>query len=179
MNKLMIATDIHGSCHYAKLVVQKFASSNCDKLLLLGDIYYHGPRNPLPMGYDPMSVSQLLNDLGDRLLVVKGNCDSEVDQMISTFTFCDSITVSVGSTDIVATHGHVYNKDNLPPDMHNGILVYGHYHINEIVAHGNVLAVNVGSASIPKDGHHSYCIVDDSVTLYDLLDDSVIARYSL
>ncbi len=175
----MIATDIHGSYYYAKMIVDRFISSNCDKLLLLGDIYYHGPRNPLPTGYDPMAVSILLNSMGDRLVVVKGNCDSEVDQMISTFTFADTAELTVGGHSIVATHGHKYNKDNLPPRMNSGILVYGHFHINEIVPVGGVLAVNVGSASLPKDSHHSYCVVDESVTLYDLLEHTVIASQEL
>lgn len=174
----MIATDIHGSYYYAKMVVDKFYASHCDKLLLLGDIYYHGPRNPLPEGYDPMAVSQLLNALGDKLMVVKGNCDSEVDQMISTFEFQQTALLTVGANTIMATHGHKGDKNNLPQGNYD-ILAYGHYHINEIVPVGDVVAVNVGSASLPKDNHHGYCIVDEAITLYDLLDDSVLAQHKL
>lgn len=174
----MIATDIHGSYLYAKMIVDKFCASSCDKLLLLGDIYYHGPRNPLPEGYDPMAVSQLLNGLGDKLIVVQGNCDSEVDQMISTFTFLPTAEVVVGTSKLLATHGHKGDKNNLPSGDYN-VLVYGHYHINEIVPVGDVLAVNVGSASLPKDNHHGYCVVDEAITLYDLLDDSVLAQHKL
>lgn len=173
--KLMIATDIHGSLYYATKIIEIFHNTKSDKLLLLGDLYYHGPRNALPNEYNPLAVSQLLNLEKDNIIAVQGNCDAQVDQMISQFELQDSAMVSVDGIKVYATHGHIYNADNLPDGQYD-VLVYGHYHINAIVKVGNVLAVNVGSASIPKDNHHSCCFVsDNTVSLIDIDTNQVIA----
>ena len=112
--KLFVATDIHGSAYYAERVVEKFKQSGADLLVLLGDVYNHGPRNPFPKDYAPMRVAELLNSVSSKVLAIQGNCDSEVDSMISDFTFVKNNVLPLGNRKLFLTHGHVYNKDNLP-----------------------------------------------------------------
>lgn len=168
--KIFIATDIHGSAHYAEKIAEAFKKSNADQFILLGDVYNHGPRNPFPANYAPLKVAETFNALADRIVAVKGNCDSEVDQTISEFPFVAQHIICVNNRRFYFTHGHVYNKSNLPSTAQSGDLVfYGHFHINEITQNNGVICVNVGSASLPKDGKRAYCIADErSVTLYTL-----------
>ena len=112
--KYFIATDIHGSYFFAKKVVEEFEKSGADKLVLLGDLYYHGPRNPLPEEHAPMKVAELFNSLSDKIIAIKGNCDAEIDEMISTFPFSPAVHVNVGGERVTFTHGHYFNKDVLP-----------------------------------------------------------------
>ena len=114
--KLMIASDIHGSAYYLDLLLKCFEEENPDRLLLLGDILYHGPRNDLPEGYNPKEVAKKLNLIKNSLLCVRGNCDSEVDQMMLEFPIlADYAYISADGLDIFATHGHIFNKASLPP----------------------------------------------------------------
>lgn len=179
MNKILIATDIHGSAYWAKRVADKFDELQCDNLVLLGDIYNHGPRNPLPQEYAPIKVAEIFNALADKLIVLKGNCDSEVDGMISKFTFLQHNILLYGKHKVFLTHGHIYSKHSLPPQLSQGdLVVYGHYHIDEITDVNGVFAVNVGSASLPNDGHHAYAVLDkDGIALYDF-DGGELARHS-
>gem|GEM_PF-4710837 len=111
--KLLIASDIHGSAYYAKKVVESFEKEKADKLLLLGDILYHGPRNDLPFEHNPKEVIALLNPLSDRILCVRGNCEAEVDQMVLDFPcLADYIIVNVDGINIFATHGHIFGENN-------------------------------------------------------------------
>ncbi|MCH5159977.1 MAG: phosphodiesterase [Clostridiales bacterium] len=163
--KLFVATDVHGSAYWAKRIVEEFKRSKSDVLILLGDVYNHGPRNPFPRDYAPMKVAETFNGIADKVVAVKGNCDSEVDEMISEFPFVPQVIVPCNGRRLYFTHGHVYNKDNLPTLSHGDILFYGHFHRNEIVEANGVICVNVSSASLPKD-RAAYCIVeDDGVTL--------------
>lgn len=159
--KLLIATDIHGSSYWAQRVADKFRETQADTLILLGDVYNHGPRNPFPRDYAPMKTAEILNSIADKIVAVKGNCDSEVDQMISKFPFAESCIVPVGGKRIFCTHGHVYNKDNLPALCEGDALICGHFHINEYVVSRGVHCVKLSSASLPKDCA-AFCIVDDS-----------------
>lgn len=179
--KILIATDIHGSAYYAGKVVQKFKQSNADQLILLGDIYNHGPRNPFPRDYAPMQVAEYLNAISDKVIAVKGNCDSEVDQMISGFPFVAEHILTMGNRRIYFTHGHVYNKTNPPQTAKQGDAVfYGHFHINEITENKGVICVNVGSTSLPKDERSAYCVLtDNAIALYDLNSDEVILQRQL
>ena len=112
----MIASDLHGSAYYARALAEAFAREGADRLVLLGDLLYHGPRNDLPREYAPKEVIPLLNGLGDRLLCVRGNCDSEVDQMVLTFPIlADYAVLALGERLVYCTHGHVWNRENLPP----------------------------------------------------------------
>ncbi len=166
--KLIIASDIHGSAYYAKKLVEILQTENADKLILLGDIYNHGPRNPFPEQYNTMSVSEILNAVKDKLLVIKGNCDSAVDQMISEFDFIEHAVIYVENKSIFLTHGHVFNKDALPKTQYNAI-IYGHFHTGFIEKIDDIVVANAGSVSLPKNGTpNSYMILDN--TTLSLLD---------
>lgn len=127
---------------------------------MLGDLYYHGPRNPLPKEYDPMQVASLLNQKKDKILAVKGNCDAEVDQMISAFPMKKYLLLEVNGKKVFFTHGQTYNKDHLPKEEID-ILIYGHFHTGFIVEERSVLCANAGSLSIPKEEtQHSYLVIE-------------------
>lgn len=176
--KLLIATDIHGSAYYADKAVEKFKQHGAEQLILLGDVYNHGPRNPFPKDYAPMSVAEALNAIADKTVAVKGNCDSEVDQMISGFPFVNDYVLPLGSRRVYFTHGHVFNKANPPQTAKRGDLVfYGHFHTSEITDAAGVICVNVGSTSLPKDGKHAYCVLtDNAITIYDLTTDEILLQ---
>jgi len=174
--KYLIATDVHGSASWANKIKDAFFAENADFLVLLGDLYYHGPRNGFPVDYDPMGVADCFNSIAEKIVAVKGNCDSEVDQMISNFTFVDHDFVMMEGRKLFFTHGHVYNKDNLPKGMFTGdVLFHGHFHVSGIVDRDGVFVVSVGSASFPKDGLHPYAVVYESgVTIKDFESGKVV-----
>lgn len=177
--KIFVATDLHGSAYWAEKVVNKFRQSGCDILVLLGDIYNHGPRNPFPQNYAPLEVAEILNGVSDKLVVVKGNCDSEVDEMISAFDFLPQEVLFVGEKRrVFFTHGHIYNKSKLPHLNKGDALIYGHFHQNEIIEADGVVCVNVNSCALPKgDGISSYCIVDEkAVAIFDFDDNTVLSK---
>ena len=150
--KIMIASDIHGSAKYAEMLIERFNTSGCEKLLLLGDILYHGPRNDLPDRYAPKEVIALLNPLKDKLLAVRGNCDTEVDQMVLDFpVLADYAVLYDGNITLYATHGHVYNPDNPPPLSHGCVLLCGHTHVTKAEKREGFTYINPGSVSIPKE----------------------------
>ncbi|MBQ8427133.1 MAG: phosphodiesterase, partial [Clostridia bacterium] len=122
--KILIASDLHGSSFYAKKIVEILKKENAEKIVLLGDIYNHGPRNSLPKDYSPMEVAKVLNGVKDNLIVIKGNCDSAVDTMISEFDFIEDACIIIGGKSVFLTHGHVYNKDNMPKTKYN-VVIYG------------------------------------------------------
>lgn len=180
MKKILIATDLHGSVFYAQKILDKFFEEQADLLVLLGDIYYHGPRNPLTQNYNPLQLAEMLNSVANKLLVIKGNCDSEVDQFVSKFQFLQHNIMFFGGKRLFFTHGHIYNNVNLPPLAAGDILFYGHFHQNQISEVDGVLAVNVGSASLPKDGIHGYAVLtEEQVVLKDLTGGAVIAMRRL
>lgn len=161
--KLIIASDIHGSAYYCRKLIEVFEKENADKMLLLGDILYHGPRNDLPKDYAPKEVIAMLNPLKDKILCVRGNCDTEVDQMVLSFpVLADYAVISVDGTVVYATHGHKYNEENLPPLAKGDFLLCGHTHIPKINKHENYIYLNSGSVSIPKENTpHSYMIFEN------------------
>ena len=167
--KYVIASDLHGSYYYAKEIVNIFKKENAQKLILLGDIYNHGPRNLLPTEYNPMEVSKTLNAIKSDLVVIKGNCDSQVDTMISDFDFLEGMVIGEGERIFYLTHGHVYNKDNPPKTNFYGV-IYGHFHTGFIKIENGVLWVNTGSLSLPKNGTvNSYLLFEDGkIYLKDL-----------
>ena len=112
--KLMIASDLHGSAAYTRRLLELYRDTGCQRLVLLGDLLYHGPRNPLPEGYEPPAVAKLLNDMADELLCVRGNCDAEVDQMVLHFPILsDSALLVLDGLTIHATHGHIHGPDKM------------------------------------------------------------------
>ncbi len=167
--KLFIASDLHGSSHYAEKLIGRYIEEKADKLILLGDIYNHGPRNQLPKDYNPMRVAEVLNNAKENLIVIKGNCDSEVDNMISEFSFIDDMVVISGGKTVFLTHGHVYNKDKMPKTNFDAI-IYGHFHTGFIERKDGVVVANTGSLSLPKNHtKNSYIILEeDSITLKDI-----------
>ena len=166
--KLMIASDIHGSAYYAEKLREAYVAEQAEKLILLGDLLYHGPRNDLPKDYAPKKVIEILNGLKNELLCVRGNCDTEVDQMVLPFPLlADYAAVLDGNRLIYATHGHIYNEDRLPPLHPGDILLCGHTHVPRYTPHSTFTYVNPGSVSIPKEGsRHSYLILEDGVFVW-------------
>ena len=166
--KYIIASDIHGSAYWCKELLSAFENEGADKLILLGDLLYHGPRNDFPDEYSPKQVFAMLNAIKDKLLCVRGNCDSEVDQMVLEFPImADYAVLSLGNRTLFLTHGHLFNAD-MPPLLKDGdILFNGHIHApaNYAMACGATYA-NCGSVSLPKEGTpHSYILIEED-TLY-------------
>ena len=162
--KIMIASDIHGSAYYCEKMLTAFEREQADKLLLLGDVLYHGPRNDLPKDYAPKKVIAMLNAIKDRILCVRGNCDTEVDQMVLEFPIlADYCILTAGSKMVYATHGHNFNMSKCPPLQKGDILLHGHTHIPAWIEFGDEnLYLNPGSTSIPKEGsQHSYMMLED------------------
>ena len=157
--KLMIASDLHGSAYYTRLLLEAMDREQPDRLLLLGDILYHGPRNDLPREYAPKQVISLLNPRRNRLLCLRGNCDAEVDQMVLEFpVLAEYGVLLVDGLTIYATHGHKHLDIPLPPES---LLLCGHTHIPAIRREGTHYYVNPGSVSIPKEGSaHGYMVLE-------------------
>lgn len=152
--KLMFASDIHGSLRYAKAVCDIFKKEKAEKLVLLGDILYHGPRNDLPEEYNPKGVIETMNALADKILCVRGNCDTEVDQMVLSFPLlADYGYIYDGKTTMYLSHGHVYNPDNLPTGANGCVLINGHTHVYALERCERGVYANPGSVSIPKNSN--------------------------
>lgn len=163
--RLMIASDIHGSAFYCRQMLGAYEREKADRLLLLGDILYHGPRNDLPRDYAPKEVIAMLNPVKENLLCVRGNCDTEVDQMVLEFPImAEYCMLELDGQTIMAAHGHVFNPAN-PPMLKNGdILLNGHTHIPACEERNGYIYMNPGSVSIPKeDSLHSYMIYDNKI----------------
>ncbi len=172
MMKLMIASDIHGSAYYCREMLTAFYREKADRLLLLGDILYHGPRNDLPREYAPKEVIAMLNEEKNNIFCVRGNCDTEVDQMVLEFPIlADYCVIPVGQRLLYATHGHHYHKDAAPNLQPGDVLLHGHTHIPawETFGNGN-LYLNPGSVSLPKAGsEHSYMVWQDNLCRWKTL----------
>ena len=180
--KLMIASDLHGSFIWTKKLIDKFHEENCDNLLLLGDLLYHGPRNALPNEYDTMETAKLLNSIKDKIMAVRGNCDSEVDEMVLEFDIKErNMMLYIDGVNFFATHGHIYNEDYLPAFQKFDVLLNGHTHITLFNRHKDYVMVNPGSTSIPKNGtKHSCAIYDNRVfSFYDLDNGELIRKESI
>ncbi len=176
--RFLIGSDIHGSIKYANLFFEKFDKHACEKIILLGDLYYNGARNDPPEGYAPKEVVKLLNSYAGKLLVAKGNCESEVDQMVSSFTINDSLSIFAFDKVITCVHGHHKNMNDLPIEP-GDVFLQGHTHISVLEKKDNLILGNPGSISLPKDEHHSYMVMDDSrIYLYDLLNDQLLKSIS-
>lgn len=170
--KWFIASDIHGSAFYCKKMFEAFEMEKADRIILLGDLLYHGPRNDLPKEYKPKAVIEMLNGRKNLILAVRGNCEAEVDQMVLDFpVLADYALMPVGSKLLFITHGHVFNEKNLPPIKNGDILLHGHTHIPACVEHENYTYINPGSVSIPKNEMpHSYMTLEDGLFLWKTLE---------
>ncbi len=170
--KWMIASDIHGSAHYCRQLLAALERERADRLLLLGDLLYHGPRNDLPQGYDPKEVIALLTSVKNQVFCVRGNCEAEVDQMVLPFpVLADYCLLEQKGHVIFATHGHHYNLETPPLLQPGDVLLHGHTHIP---AKDNSLGfwyLNPGSVAIPKENSpHSYMTLEDGLFLWKDLD---------
>ncbi|MGN0493057.1 MAG: phosphodiesterase [Acutalibacteraceae bacterium] len=174
--KLMIASDIHGSSYWCRKMMEAFQNEQADRLLLLGDILYHGPRNDLPKDYAPKEVIKILNENKDKIFCVRGNCDTEVDQMVLDFPIlADYCVIPQGNRLIYATHGHCFNMKSPPPIQPGDVLLHGHTHIPAWEEFGkDNLYLNPGSVSIPKaDSENSYMTLQNGSVMWKSLEGTV------
>lgn len=175
--KWMIASDLHGSAYYCRKMLEAFEREGADRLFLLGDLLYHGPRNDLPREYAPKEVIPLLNGKREKLLCVRGNCDAEVDQMVLEFpVLADYAVLPVGRRLIYATHGHIYHVKNLPPLAPGDVLLHGHTHVPAWTEFGQGnFYLNPGSVSIPKENSpHSYMTLEENTMQWKELESSAV-----
>lgn len=179
--KFIIASDIHGDIDSTNTLLNILKKEAAEKLILLGDILYHGPRNDLPTGYNPKKVIAALNNISDKIICVRGNCDAEVDQMVLNFSIMSDFRyIEADGLRIFATHGHHYNQVT-PPRMSKGeILIHGHTHIPKCEKFGDNYCLNPGSISIPKGGFKpSYIIYENRIFTIKDFDGDVIFQLSL
>lgn len=154
--KLMFISDIHGSLSATEHALSLFERSGSHWLILLGDVLNHGPRNPLPDRYDPPAVAERLNGYASRIIAVRGNCDSEVDQMLLNFPLMASWQqVLLPQRRLFLTHCHLYHPQQLPPLAAGDVLVYGHTHLPQAQRQGEHIYFNLGSISLPKGGQRA------------------------
>ena len=179
--KFIIASDIHGDINSTNRILSILKEEKADKLILLGDVLYHGPRNDLPAGYNPKMVISALNEIKDRVICVRGNCDAEVDQIVLDFPIMDTFRyIEADGLRFFATHGHHFNQDT-PPKMSKGeILLHGHTHIPKCEKFGDNYCLNPGSVSIPKGGYKpSYMVYENRSFIIKDFEDGVIFKLSL
>lgn len=179
--KLMFASDIHGSLYYCEKMKEAYEKENAQKLILLGDLLYHGPRNDLPKEYNPKAVISILNSLKNEILCVRGNCDAEVDQMVLEFPIlADYMIMYLKEKCIYITHGHIHNSENLPPIKKGDILIHGHTHIQTITVSETHTYINPGSISIPKAGNkNSYMIYENGIFKIKDFDNNLLNELKL
>ncbi len=170
--KLLIISDIHGDLDSLQLALKAYEREGAERILLLGDLLYHGPRNNLPPTYDPKSVIQLLNDHRDILMAVRGNCDTEVDQMVLNFPIlADYACLYLDGLTVYATHGHRFNPQTPPPLCKYDILLTGHTHVLKCEKFGDEnFYINPGSVALPKEANpRTYMIYENrTFTIKDL-----------
>ena len=182
MSKWMIASDLHGDYACAARLIEQYRASGAERLILLGDLLYHGPRNDLPAGYAPKKVIELLNSVKNELLCVRGNCDTEVDQMVLSFPIlADYAYLSADGLTIFATHGHTWNTEKIPPLKKGDLLLHGHTHVPVLATdERGILRINPGSITFPKGGSAHSCILyeDGTFSLMDL-DRRIFKKFTL
>lgn len=170
--KLLIASDIHGSAYWCRKLLEVYQQEQPDKLVLLGDILYHGPRNDLPREYAPKAVISMLSPLAEKILCVRGNCEAEVDQMVLPFPCMAPYSqLLVEDKTFYLTHGHHENPRNLPRLNPGDVFLSGHTHVKENILVEGVRCLNPGSVSIPKDGSHSCLVYDNGEFSFRILEE--------
>ena len=170
--KLVIASDIHGSAYWCRKLLDKIELEQPDKIILLGDLLYHGPRNDLPRDYAPKQVIPMLSGLQEKILTVRGNCEAEVDQMVLPFPcMADYALLNCDGLTLYLTHGHLWNPDHLPPLQPGTVFLSGHTHVKMDEIHNGFRCINPGSVSIPKDGSHSCIVYENGNFRFSLLEE--------
>ena len=179
--KYMFASDIHGSAYYCRKMLDAYKEEQADRLVLQGDLLYHGPRNDLPRDYAPKEVIPMLNSLKSEIFAVRGNCEAEVDQMVLDFpVMADYCILAIDGRTFYATHGHIYNENNLPPLKDGDILIHGHTHVLRADQKENCIILNPGSVSIPKeDNPPTYAVLEDRVFAIKTFDGDTIREMRL
>ncbi len=176
--KLLIASDLHGCAPATRQLAERIEEENPDRIVLLGDLLYHGPRNDLPEGYAPKEVAAILNDMANRIVAVRGNCDAEVDQMVLDFPcMADYALIEADGHLLYFTHGHVpgMTPENLPALASGSAFLSGHTHVKMLKEHKGILLVNPGSTSIPKDGSASFAVYSHETFTLKKLDGAVVS----
>ena len=177
--KYLVASDLHGSAAACEKILQAFDREGADRLVLLGDILYHGPRNPLPEGYDPKACCGLLNPRRERITAVRGNCDAAVDQMVLEFPIlAEYLLLEAAGHTIFVTHGDVWGPDRLPALPRGSVLLSGHTHVPMNQEREGILCLNPGSPSLPKDGEQrrGYLLLTDTGALFKTLEGEIYDR---
>ncbi len=170
--KILIASDLHGSAYWCRRLMEEIEKEQPDRIVLLGDLLYHGPRNDLPREYAPKQVIPILSSLKEKILAVRGNCEAEVDQMVLPFPcLADFSQLFVDGRLMHLTHGHHQNPQNLPPLPQGSIFLYGHTHVKFDQVVDGIRCLNPGSVSIPKDGSHSYLIYENGNFSFRILEE--------
>lgn len=170
--KLVIASDIHGSAYWCQKLMEEIQKENPDRVILLGDLLYHGPRNDLPRDYAPKQVIPMLSGIREKIVAVRGNCEAEVDQMVLPFPcLADYAEILVDGRLFHLSHGHHQNPQNLPPLPEGSIFLFGHTHVKLDETVGGIRCLNPGSVSIPKDGSNSYLIYENGEFFFKLLEE--------
>lgn len=198
--KLLIASDIHGSAYYCRKLLEAYEKEAAGRMILLGDILYHGPRNDLPKEYAPKEVIRMLNEHKHEIYAVCGNCEAQVDQMVLEFpVLADYMLLFVpgrkcedGEKEnagenavcreraVYATHGHLYNEKKLPPMQPGDILLHGHTHVLCAKQAGDIVILNPGSVSIPKEGNPpTYGVLDDGIFMIKDFDGNTVKEMKL
>ena len=170
--KLVIASDIHGSAYWCRKLLDVIEREQPDKIVLLGDLLYHGPRNDLPRDYAPKQVIPMLAGLQEKILAVRGNCEAEVDQMVLPFPcMADYAWLHCDGLNLYLTHGHLWNPDKLPPLQPGSVFLSGHTHVKMDRTNNGIRCLNPGSVSIPKDGSHSCMVYENGNFRFCLLEE--------
>ncbi len=178
--KCIILSDIHGSYDDLKKVIDVFETEKMDKIILLGDLLYHGPRNPLPISYNPQKVAQLLNQYKDKIIAVRGNCDAEVDQMVLDFPMrADYLEIFLDGHRFFITHGHLYNEELLPLINEGDVFMYGHFHKPIAKKTNGIYIFNPSSISLPKEGVKSFGIYENHELKIVSLEKKLIKKINL
>ena len=179
--KLMFASDIHGSANAIQAILRQYKLEGASRLVLLGDLLYHGPRNDLPDQYDPKAVTAMLNENKNELLCVRGNCDAEVDQMVLEFPIgADYALFDLDGTTAFVTHGHLFNLDHLPPHKQGDLLIHGHTHVHVVTEKDGMTYINPGSAALPKENQpKTYMVYENSVFTIKTLDGETVMTHSI
>lgn len=179
--KIFFISDIHGSLYYLEKALEIYKEEGANFIVLLGDALYHGPRNPLPEQYNPQAVANLLNQYKDKIIAIRGNCDSEVDQMLIEYPMMSDYSIILyNNRRLFLTHGHIFNEANLPNLSENDVLVHGHTHVPVAKKHDKIYILNPGSTTLPKENNpNSYAILEDNLFQIKDLGGNIIKEIKL
>ena len=179
--KLLFASDIHGSFHFCNKLLEVYNHEKPEKLILLGDLLYHGPRNNLSENYNTMETAKLLNSIKHNIICVKGNCDAQVDQMVLEFPIMsDYLLMYIDKRLVFLTHGHIYNKNNLPKLNKNDIMIHGHMHVPVIENINGIIYMNPGSVSLPKkNSPNTYMLYEDGLFQIKDFSNNIVSEYRI